>query len=448
MGSTLRTNDASAPFKVLIVGGSYSGLAAAFNLSDLCLGKAARAAAGYDGQGGKGSPGGRGRRGGGGRGGRGGNGGRFATETEPIHAEITLVDERDGFYHVIGSPLVFADKAYADKAWVPYKEIPALQASPNIKTVHGSVTSVDMASKTAVITAAAAAGGAASTVEFDFIIVTAGLRRAFPVVPQSADKVAYLKEVTPHIEAVSTGKDGVLVVGGGAVGIEMAAELKLAQPHVKVTLAHSRNRLLSSEPLPDNLAEKTLEILKENGVEVLLEHRLQETRELDSGSKEVVFTNGHTLRADAVVVAISKSTPSTSFLPAEALDEEGLIKIQPNLFFPREVPNWDCALAGGDIVQWSGIKRCGRAMHHGYFSARNAHERMRELTFGATPQYQILQPVVPMIAIALGPSALAYQTGGDLSYGKDVAERFFNDDVGFEICWRIIGLGAKTEAKV
>lgn len=231
--------------------------------------------------------------------------------------------------HVIGSPLVFADKAYADKAWVPYKEIPALRSSPNIKTVHGSVTSVDMAGKTAVIKAAAAAGGSSSTVDFDFIIVTAGLRRAFPVVPQSPDKVAYLKEVTPHIEAVSTGEDGVLVVGGGAVGIEMAAELKLAQPHVKVTLAHSRNRLLSSEPLPDNLAEKTLDILKENGVEVLLEHRLQETRELEGGAKEVVFTNGHTLRVNAVVVAISKSIPSTSFLPAEALNEEGLIKIQP-----------------------------------------------------------------------------------------------------------------------
>lgn len=120
----------------------------------------------------------------------------------------------------------------------------------------------------------------------------------------------------------------------------MAAELKLAQPHAKVTLAHSRSRLLSSEPLPDTLAEKTLEILKQGGVEVLLDHRLQETRPAaavdDGGSssssssaKEVVFTNGSTLRVNAVVVAISKSTPSTSFLPAGALNDEGYVKIQP-----------------------------------------------------------------------------------------------------------------------
>ncbi|ERT03036.1 apoptosis-inducing factor (AIF)-like mitochondrion-associated inducer of death 1 [Sporothrix schenckii 1099-18] len=424
MGSALHTNDASAPFKILVVGGSYGGLAAALNLSDLCLGKAAHAAAGYVGQ------------------------DAFPEETEPIHAEITIVDERDGFYHLIGSPLVFANKVYADKAWVLYKDILALQTSPNIKTIHGSVTSVEMASKTATIAAAAAAGGATSTVSFDFIIVAAGLRRAFPVVPQSPDKASYLAEVNPHIEAVSTAQDGVLVVGGGAVGIEMAAELKLAQPHVKVTLAHSRSRLLSSEPLPDNLAEKTLDILKENGVGVVLEHRLQETRELDGGVKEVVFTNGHTLRVNAVVFAISKSQPSTSFLPAAALNEEGYIKIQPNLFFPPEVPNYDCALAGGDIVKWSGIKRCGGAMHMGYYMARNAHERMRELVFGAPPQYQTLKPVPAMIAIALGHNALAFQTGGELQFGKDVADRYFAEDVGFEICWKIMGLGARSGVNV
>ncbi|CAK7270681.1 hypothetical protein SEPCBS119000_004211 [Sporothrix epigloea] len=426
MGSVGRANDASNPFKVLIVGGSYCGLAAAFNLSDLCAGKAARAAASYQGQ--EGLP----------------------TENPPICAEITVVDERDGFYHVIGSPLVFADKSYAEKAWIPYSEIPALQAASNLKTVHGSVTSVDMASKTAVIREAAVTGGATRTVDFDFIIVAAGLRRAFPVVPQSADKAAYLTEVSPHIEAVSTAQEGVLVVGGGAVGIEMAAELKVAQPHVKVTLAHSRSRLMSSEPLPDHLAEKTLEILRANGVEVLLDHRLQETRELEgegSNAKEVVFTNGHTLRVNAVVVAISQSKPSTDFLPAEAVNDERYVKIQPNLFFSEGVPNHDSALAAGDGVQWSGIKRCGRAMHQGYFAAHNCHQRMQELITGTPAKYQTLKEVIPMIAIALGPDALAYAQGGELQYGKEVANTYFNDDVGLKICERILGFGRKIEAK-
>lgn len=70
MGSTLRANDASAPFKVLVVGGSYSGLAAAFNLSDVCLGKVARASVSYVDK---------------------------VEPVDPIDVEITVVDERDGF---------------------------------------------------------------------------------------------------------------------------------------------------------------------------------------------------------------------------------------------------------------------------------------------------------------------------------------------------------------
>ncbi|EPE08259.1 pyridine nucleotide-disulfide oxidoreductase [Ophiostoma piceae UAMH 11346] len=419
MGSTLRPNNASTPFKVLVVGGSYSGLAAALNLSDMCLGKTARASVSYQDK---------------------------VEPVDPIHAEITVVDERDGFYHVIGSPLVFASKTYAEKAWVTYKEIPALQASPNIKTVHGSVTSVDFAAKKA--TVKAVTDSSSSTIDYDFIIVTSGLRRAYPVVPQSGDKTSYLAEVTPHIESVSNAKDGVLVVGGGAVGIEMAAELKLVQPQTRVILAHSRSRLLSSEPLPDVLAEKTLEILKENGVEVLLSHRLQETKEVegDPNTKIVSFTNGDSLRVNAVVVAISKSEPSTSFLPVEAINDEGYVKIQPNLFFPKEIPNSDSALAGGDLVDWSGIKRCGRAMHMGYYTALNTHQRMQELVNGKTPEYFTLQKTAPVIALALGDNAIAW--GDEVTYGKDIAERFFSNDVGFDICWNILGMGEKPAAKV
>ncbi len=123
----------------------------------------------------------------------------------------------------------------------------------------------------------------------------------------------------------------------GAVGIEMAAELKLAQPQTKVTLAHSRAKLLSSEPLDEVVGETTLKILEKGGVQVLLNHRLQETNTIateggadkDITTYEVVFTNGHKLRTNAVVMAMSRSTPSTNFLPAEALNEEGYVAIQP-----------------------------------------------------------------------------------------------------------------------
>ncbi len=112
----------------------------------------------------------------------------------------------------------------------------------------------------------------------------------------------------------------------------MAAELKLVHPHLKVTLVHSRDKLLSSEPLPDELKERSLELLREAGVDVLMSHRLEKTEEIKDVNGNpclrVHFTNGQTMLADQVAMAVSKSVPTTTYLPEEALNEEGYVKIQ------------------------------------------------------------------------------------------------------------------------
>jgi hypothetical protein len=65
---------------------------------------------------------------------------------------------------------------------------------------------------------------------------------------------------------------------------------------------------------------------------VLMSHRLDRTEEVkdDSGKSclRVHFTNGHTMLADQVSMAVSRSIPSTTYLPDNVLDEEGYVKIQ------------------------------------------------------------------------------------------------------------------------
>lgn len=112
----------------------------------------------------------------------------------------------------------------------------------------------------------------------------------------------------------------------------MAAELKLVLPNIKVTLIHSRNQLLSNEPLCDELKDRSLELTREMGVEVLLNTRVKETRtEVKDGvqKKEIELTDGRKLVASEVIMALSKSVPSSAFFPSSALDEEGYVKITP-----------------------------------------------------------------------------------------------------------------------
>lgn len=111
----------------------------------------------------------------------------------------------------------------------------------------------------------------------------------------------------------------------------MAAELKLVEPTQKVTLIQSRDKLLSSEPLPGEFKDRTVLVLEEQGVEVILGHRVlkQEQVELNDGNThfKLTMSDGSEIMADHVIWAISKSVPSTTFLPATTLNDEGNVKI-------------------------------------------------------------------------------------------------------------------------
>ena len=116
--------------------------------------------------------------------------------------------------------------------------------------------------------------------------------------------------------------------------MEMAAELKILHPHKKITLIHSRNRLLSSEPLPDDFAERALTILKEVGVETILGQRVIETTAVDTEKKErewrLTLSDGRQILTGHVLSAISQSIPTSTYLSPKAVNEEGYIKIHPS----------------------------------------------------------------------------------------------------------------------
>lgn len=111
----------------------------------------------------------------------------------------------------------------------------------------------------------------------------------------------------------------------------MAAELKILYPEQKVTLIHSRKRLLSSEPLPDDFAERAESILRETGVEIILGQRVIETTAVDTTDEKRIWnltlSDGQRIKTGHVLNAVSQSIPTSTYLPQEALDEEGYIKV-------------------------------------------------------------------------------------------------------------------------
>lgn len=218
------------------------------------------------------------------------------------------------------------------------------------------------------------------------------------------------------------------------MGIEIAAEIKMLQPQLQVTLVHSRQQLLSSEDLPDEFKDKTLELLRECNVDVVLGARLQGTAPSDASTSAKLtlkLSDGRELHADHVINAVSRFTPTSSYLPKEACNPEGYIRITPGLQFSGDVPNKEYHYAAGDLACWSGIKRGGAAMHQAHFAAVNIHQRMLVQLYKMEPKFKELAEVEPGMALALGKTAVGYFPTMGLSAGDEIRNMFFNEDLGY-----------------
>jgi hypothetical protein len=87
----------------------------------------------------------------------------------------------------------------------------------------------------------------------------------------------------------------------------------------------------------------------------------------------------------------------------------------------------------GDLVQWTGIKRCGAAMHMGFLAANNIHQEIL-VSKGVKKEanYLTFPEVPPMIALACGKEAVSYSVEDGAKVGEDIMDMFFGKDLGFK----------------
>ncbi|KAF7186504.1 Oxidoreductase OXR1 [Pseudocercospora fuligena] len=225
----------------------------------------------------------------------------------------------------------------------------------------------------------------------------------------------------------------------------MAAKMKVVEPSINVTLVHSRNQLLSAEPLPDEIKQMSLDCLRKGGVEVILgKGRITSisTTEGDDGKpvQKLTLGDGSQLTASHVISAISQQVPSTTYLPKSCLDEDGLVKIDNKLQFLPDQPNNEHHYATGDICKWSGIKRCGAAMAMGVRAADNIHQHILNQRASTEINLTPWPEVPPMIALACGKSAVIYDPVGGARCGEEEMKIYFRDDLCFKGCWDHAGL--------
>ena len=168
------------------------------------------------------------------------------------------------------------------------------------------------------------------TVLWDYLVLATGSSYPAPLKPASAHQTGRVRarqimrqnRVEGFAAAavqISRAKH-VLVIGGGVVGVELAAELAITAGRApqRVTLVHSRKRLMDN--LPVEASERARRWLERQGVEVIVGERFLPLKEGNVGERTTSAghcyegeTSGRVLYPDEVLFA-GGAKPETSSL--------------------------------------------------------------------------------------------------------------------------------------
>ncbi len=213
-----------------------------------------------------------------------------------------------------------------------------------VHVVHGAISGVDLDERRVTVDVP---GGAPLKLGYDVLVIATGVTNGF----WRKDRVETLAEVTEEMDAIGARIDAagsIAVVGGGATGVSAAANLARRHDGKQVHLFYGQD-----EPLPGYHPKARRHLVKEleaAGVQLHPGHRAElpdgfTADELTPGP--VAFSTGQEpFEADLVLWAIGAVQPNTGFLPAELLDEQGFVRVDPEL----QVPGRPEVFAIGDVA--------------------------------------------------------------------------------------------------
>jgi len=223
-----------------------------------------------------------------------------------------------------------------------------------VRRVHATLTGLDVASRTVHLTTA---DGSEREEPYDVLVISTGVTNGFWRRPdlQSADEVdADLRAAHERLATSSS----VIVLGGGAAAVSSAANIALAWPDKEVALHFPGERGL---PQHHHRVWRTVATrLTALGVSIHPGHRAVVPDGFACAAiteEPVTWSTGQpTSSADAVLWAIGRVSPNTSWLPTELLDEHGFVRVDADL----RVPGHPGVFAVGDVAATDPLRSSAR----------------------------------------------------------------------------------------
>ncbi|KAI3846463.1 hypothetical protein MKW92_034518 [Papaver armeniacum] len=277
----------------------------------------------------------------------GGLAGALAAKSLQSHADVVLIDPKEYFEITWAGMRAKVEPSIADRMVMKHTDY-----FTNGRLVMSSAVGV---TETDVLTADG------DSIPYDYLVIATGHNDSFP--KTKAERVEQYQAEYNKIESA----DSILIIGGGPSGVELAGELAVDFPGKKVTLVHSKERLLDF--VGPKASKKALDWLTSRKVEVILGQSVDLKSHTD-GDKTFKTLTGETIVADIHFFCVGRPL-GTSWIKdsafEDALDAQGRVMVDEHL----RVKGHKNVFAIGDITDIPEMKQGYLAQNHAVLAAKN-----------------------------------------------------------------------------
>ncbi|KXX79699.1 Apoptosis-inducing factor A [Madurella mycetomatis] len=355
----------------------------------------------------------------------------------PATHRVLLVEPHSHFHHLFAFPRFAITPNHEHKAFIPFSSVfnnPA-EKTPRHQVARARAISLQPNSVTL-----DREWQGSRTIPFDFLVVATGTRLAAPGTMPNDDKVPSVRYLQAYQQGIKKARS-IVIIGGGAVGVQMACDLKEIYPGKNVTLVHSRQQLMPvyHEALSNLIKDR----FRELGVGLVTGSRVvvPEGGFPNDGGKpfEVRLRDGRALPADFAIQATGQ-TPNNQFLaglepsaPGSLVNpDNGFIRVRPTMQF-RD-PKYPHLFAVGDIADSGAHKAAKPGAVQATAAAKNiaamVAEREPEERLAVAPAAIHLTLGLTRNVIFRNPNISAGATGPFINLKNDGEE-----DMGINAVW-------------
>lgn len=260
--------------------------------------------------------------------------------------EVTLIDNKDYFEFTPGilRTIVNPDRS----ACMQVKHSDYLK---NSKFVQGEVKAIDEKEVSV----------SGLKIPYDYLVLAMGSSYQAPFKHPHLFVASRAKELASYSKDLSSAED-VLIMGGGLVGVELAAEIAHYNPEKKLTVINVTPELLGRmSPKARNIAKNFLE---KRGAKLIFGEKIVKT-----GKKEFITDKGNKIKADLAFACLG-IVPNSAILKknfASSLDERGFAKVDEYL----RLTSHENIYVAGDLTGIIEEKTAQNAERHARLIANN-----------------------------------------------------------------------------